>query len=541
MRVAIYARVSTARQAQAQTIDQQLTRLRSLIEQHSWSLAEEHIYRDDGYSGASLNRPGLDYLRDKAAQAAFDIVLITAPDRLARKYVHQVLLIEELEGHGCQVIFSDRPMSHDPHDQLVLQIRGAVAEYERILISDRMRRGRLTKLRAGQLMPWSRPPYGYQVDPAHPRDPAHVQFDAITSVMVQQIFAFYLEPQATLYQVAARLTAAHVLTPSGKERWTTATLRNILTNPAYTGTAYANRTREVDARQRKSALRPLGRGKSYVRREAEDWMPIPMPALVTPEMFAQVQAKLQQNQRQASRNNRANAYLLRALVSCGHCHRSVVARALRTGYHYYICRGHTTTVEIAQDERCRSRYIPVHALDDLVWEDVCSILTEPEHLTAALARAQGGDWLPQELQARRANVQQALAQSERQQERLLSAYLAEVIDLQTFERSRATLHRQQESLTIQQRELTSLAQKQLDLSAVASSIEEFCAQVRSGLASATFAQRRALVELLIDRVIVTDGEVEIHYVIPTSPASVQIRFCHLRKVYHEPIMCGMRL
>lgn len=113
--------------------------------------------------------------------------------------------------------------------------------------------------------------HGYQVDPAHPRDPRRVQLDAITSVMVQQIFAFYLEPQATLYQVAARLTAARVLTPSGKERWTTATIRNILTNPGYTGTAYANRMREVDARQRKSALGPLGRGKRYVRREAEDW------------------------------------------------------------------------------------------------------------------------------------------------------------------------------------------------------------------------------------------------------------------------------
>src|SRR6266545_2709248 len=260
MRVALYARVSTTRQAQAQTIEQQLTRLRSLVEQQGWILSEAHIYRDDGFTGASLNRPGLDRLRDAAAQAAFDAVLITAPDRLARKYVHQVLLIEEFEGRGCQVLFSDRPMSHDPHDQLLLQIRGALAEYERILISDRMRRGRLAKLRAGQLVPWSRPPYGYQVDPAHPPDPARVQLDAITSVMVQQIFAFYVEPQATLYQVAARLTAARVPTPSGKERWTPPTIRNILTNPTYTGTTYANRTREVDARQRKSALGPLGRG-----------------------------------------------------------------------------------------------------------------------------------------------------------------------------------------------------------------------------------------------------------------------------------------
>ncbi len=107
--------------------------------------------------------------------------------------------------------------------------------------------------------------------------------------------------------------------------------------------------------------------------------------------------------------------------------------------------------------------------------------------------------MPQELQARPANVQQALAQSERQQERLLSAEEAEVIDLQTFERSRASLQRQHQSLTIQQRELAAWAQKQLDLSAVASSLEEFCAQTRAGLANASFERRRALVELLIDR------------------------------------------
>src|SRR4051812_5869076 len=100
MRIAIYARVSTSRQAQAQTIEQQLTRLRSLAEQQGWTLSDQHIYRDEGVSGASLNRPGLDRLRDAAAQAAFDAVLITAPDRRARKYVHQVLLIEELAGCG---------------------------------------------------------------------------------------------------------------------------------------------------------------------------------------------------------------------------------------------------------------------------------------------------------------------------------------------------------------------------------------------------------------------------------------------------------
>ena len=137
MKVALYTRVSTTRQQQTQTIEQQLDRLQTYVAAEGWSLAAEHIFRDEGYSGTRLNRPGLDRLRDGAAMAEFERVLITAPDRLARNYVHQMVILEELEGYGCPVEFMDRPMSNDPHDQLVLQIRGAVAEYEQTLIADR--------------------------------------------------------------------------------------------------------------------------------------------------------------------------------------------------------------------------------------------------------------------------------------------------------------------------------------------------------------------------------------------------------------------
>jgi site-specific DNA recombinase len=132
MEVALYVRVSTSRQQQPQTIEQQLSRLRdSVAARPEWHVADEHIYCDEGYSGATLKRPGLDRLRDRVAMAAVECVLITAPDRLARNYVHQMLLVDELTQRGCRVEFVERPMSDDPHDQLLLQIRSAVAEYER--------------------------------------------------------------------------------------------------------------------------------------------------------------------------------------------------------------------------------------------------------------------------------------------------------------------------------------------------------------------------------------------------------------------------
>ncbi len=126
MHIALSARVSSTRHPQ--TIDQQRTRLQAHVQQHGWTLQERHLSRADGYSGASLTRPGLDAVRDRVALAEIDLLLVTAPDRLARTYVHQVLLIEELQRGGCRVEFLEHPMRADPHDHLLVQIRGAVAE-----------------------------------------------------------------------------------------------------------------------------------------------------------------------------------------------------------------------------------------------------------------------------------------------------------------------------------------------------------------------------------------------------------------------------
>lgn len=207
MAVTLYACVSTTRQQLDQSIEQQIERLREYVkEQSGWHLEEKRIYLDEGYSGAKLNRPGLERLREHAAKAEFEVILITAPDRLARNYVHQMLLIEEFQTLGCQVQFLERPMNQDPHDQLLLQIRGAVAEYERSLITDRMRRGRRAKLRSGLLLPWTVAPYGYLLDPEHPRDASKVCLDPVKSEIVRQMFSWYTETQrrCSLYWIAKK-------------------------------------------------------------------------------------------------------------------------------------------------------------------------------------------------------------------------------------------------------------------------------------------------------------------------------------------------
>jgi len=246
-----------------------------------------------------------------------------------------------------------------------------------------------------------------------------------------------------------------------------------------------------------------------------------------------VQAKLDANQQFAARNNTRHQYLLRALVSCGACRLSCSGRASAAGYRYYLCRGRTDALRRVQGQRCSARYTPAGQLDELVWDDLCALLTDPAHVQRALQRAQGGAWLPQELQARQATLRQALAHLDRQQQRLLDAYLAELVTLAELERTRQLLDRRRATLTAQQRQLDAITQQRLELGAVARGIQAFCQTVRAGLATATFAQRRQLVQLLIDRVIVTDGDVEIRYVLPTSPDGPHPPFCQLRKDHRD--------
>jgi len=157
---AIYARVSSARQKEQETILSQTEALRAHAGQLGLDVPQEWVFEDDGYSGASLVRPALDALRDLVAQVPVDVVLCHSPDRLARKYAYQVLLMEELRRAGCEVAFVHRPISDDPHDQLLLQIQGAIAEYEKAVLGERFRRGKLQKARAGQWVT-SKAPYGY--------------------------------------------------------------------------------------------------------------------------------------------------------------------------------------------------------------------------------------------------------------------------------------------------------------------------------------------------------------------------------------------
>ena len=398
-----------------------------------------------------------------------------------------------------------------------------------------MRRGRQAKLRGGQLLPWTRPPYGYLLDPERPRDPSRVRIDPVQAAVVEQMFAWYSDPghATSLYAVAKCLSDAQIPTPRGGKRWNGASVRGILRSPASLGVADSGRSRPAPARRRTSARQPVGSGHSQQPAPPEAWIAVPVPAIIGQETFEAAQRRLDRNVQMSRRNNTTYEYLLRGLVSCGQCRLTCGGRTLPPGYHDYLCRGRTDALRRAQGERCTARYAPARALDECVWQDLCRVLTEPALIPHALERAQMGAWLPQALQARRQTLRDVLAQLERQQARLLDVYLAEVIEREAFERKRKEVAQSQHGFTQHLRQRDAQTQQHVNIAALAQGIEAFCRRMQLPLDQLTFAQRRQLVELLIDRVIVNDSQVEIRYVVPTGPKGETTPFCHLRLDYFD--------
>lgn len=254
MKVALYARVSTKRQEKKGTIASQIEALRNYAREHKYVIAKDYVCKDDGYSGASLARPELDRLRDGAQAAAFDAILVLSPDRLSRKYAYLILMLEEFERFGIPVIFLEQPPPDDPHSSLLVQIQGAVAEYERAKLAERYRRGKLYRARQGEVF-WASIPYGYRRVPRQDSVPAHLVINEAEAEVVRKIFSWHAHETMTIRQIAKRLTREEIPTPKGGRKWGETTVHRILHREAYLGTLYYNRSSYVfqPATDRKSA------------------------------------------------------------------------------------------------------------------------------------------------------------------------------------------------------------------------------------------------------------------------------------------------
>ncbi|KAA0576147.1 recombinase family protein [Azospirillum sp. B21] len=517
MRAAIYARVSTERQERQQTIDSQLAALRAWADAGAHELRDCHIFRDEGYSGARLDRPGLDGLRDAVRDGEVEVVAILAPDRLSRRYAYQVLVLEEFRRAGCAVAFLNHAISDDPGDQLLLQIQGAVAEYERALLSERFRRGKLQKARAGQFI-GVHAPYGYRYLPRQEKSAGRLIVDETEVETVRQLYAWLTEERMTLRQILKRLNFGPWFPRCGRRPWSPSTVHHILSDPVYIGTAYSNRYEYVPAKKPRSR-KPSYRGVGCRRlRPKEDWIAIAVPIIIEQETGERAQAQLARNAALSFRNNTKYDYLLRCLLTCSACGLAMygITRHLAGNIerHYYYCAG-KDCVMTARAQRCPRAGVKGADLDGAVWDHVRTLLGNPERLAAQFQQFVGDAdrSAAQEAkdEARILTRQNGLNQADR---RLLDAYQAEVISLEELTERRQQLADQRRALDHQLEQQRDLRRQRTKAQEIFTDLTAFCERIHGRLETASFADKQAIVQLVIERIIVHDDHLEIRHVIP---------------------------
>ena len=288
--IALYARVSSERQAQQATIDSQIVALRQRAETDGHVVIPHDIYTDDGFSGATLVRPALERLRDHIAEGGLEILYVHSPDRLARRYAYQVLLLDEFRARGVQVIFLLGPSGQSAEDELLVQVQGMIAEYERAKILECNRRGKLHRARQGLVSPLSGAPYGYLYIRKSDGAPATYQVLLHEAKIVRRIYNSLVRDQKPIAQIVRELNADEIPTRRGAPRWDRTTVWAILRNPAYMGKAAYGKTESTERRQ---LLRPI-RNKPAVPRHAksacrdrptEQWIYVDVPAIISVDVF----------------------------------------------------------------------------------------------------------------------------------------------------------------------------------------------------------------------------------------------------------------
>jgi site-specific DNA recombinase len=526
IRAAIYARVSSERQADAATIASQVAALRERVVADGIPLEDDLCFIDDGFTGTTLVRPALERLRDGAAAGDFDRLYVHSPDRLARKYAYQVLLVDELQRHGVEVVLLNRPVNDTPEDQLLLHVQGVIAEYERTKLLERCRRGKLHAARQGGVHALAGAPFGYRyVRKADGGGVARYDVVLEEARVVRQVFEWVGRERLTLGEVCRRLEAQDIRTRTGKEAWDSRTILDMLRQPAYTGTAKFGRTR---VGPRRSRLRPPRgqpehpRTPSSVYASDTPGIPIPVPALISEELFQAAAEQLDENRKRQRQSRRGARWLLQGLLVCPHCgyalyglstkHR--LASGTTIEHAYYRCIGRNAH-RFGGQRRCENRQVRVDALDDAVWQDVCALLRDPAKLQAEYERRLGdGEPKPSCVEEQ---LDRQIARLRSGVSRLIDSYQEGLLEKEEFEPRLRTARTRLARLEADAAQLADQRAQQRALRLALQGIEDFAARVQAGLETATWHDKREILCALVKRVEVGADEMRIVYRVSPPP------------------------
>ena len=526
VQAAIYARVSSAQQVEAKTIASQLAALQARVAADGLPLPDALQFVDAGYSGATLVRPALERLRDLAAAGGIDRLYVHSPDRLARKYAYQALLLDEFQRAGVAVVFLNRAVGETPEDELLLQVQGMVAEYERAKIVERSRRGKRHGAQIGAVSVLSAAPYGYRyIGKADGGGAARYEIVLEEARVVRQIFTWVGQERATIGEVCRRLARMGTLTRQGKRVWDRTTVWGLLKNPAYIGTAAFGKTQVAPLRprlraQRGGSLQPR-RAVSTQDVPPAEWIAIPVPALIDAALFAAVQEQLQENRRRARQGQRGARYLLQGLVTCAQCGYSYYGKAISVSaakgqpraYAYYRCVG-TDAYRFGGERVCANTQVRTDLLDAAVWEQVRGVLEQPQQLADEYRRrlaalpAQTHERAATEGQVRK--LQQGLA-------RMIDSYAEGLIEKGEFEPRIMRLRQRIANLEEQARQMADAVALESEMRLIIGRLEEFAGQVCDGLATADWTTRRELIRLLVKRVEVDHDAVKVVFRVESTP------------------------
>jgi site-specific DNA recombinase len=521
---AIYARVSSERQRLDETIQSQTVGLRELAAERGLLVVEDLVFEDEGFSGATLTRPALERLRDRAAEGAFEVLLCHAPDRLARRYAYQVLLLEEFQRVGVEVCFAKEPeRDATPEDELLRQFQGMIAEYERAQIRERTRRGKLHRARTGHQAVLSCAPYGYRYVKKSEHSEGFWEIDAVQAEVVREVFARYINDGVSIGEIARWLTGRGVPTRTGKAVWDRSSVWGMLRNTAYRGQAAFGKTKTLE-RHGKPTRTTRGRGERHGRRparedqSAEKWTLIAVPAIVSEETFELAQARLAHNAHFAKRNTKKPTLLQGILVcrECGYgCYRTTT-RTTNKRIYYYRCIGSDNYRHIG-GRVCRSRPIRADELDGLVWGEVRRLLQDPALVRAEIDRRLQALRAEHPASRRREALERDITRVESAITRLIEAYQEQLLSIDELRARMPALRKRQTTLRAQLEALhTELHDAETYLK-LADTLESFLGRLADGLDQLNLDEQQRVLRLVVREVLIggDDDKVTIRHSIPT--------------------------
>ena len=517
---ALYARVSSARQKKDETIGSQTAALREYVAAAGLAVPEQWVFEDDGHSGATLTRPALERLRDLVAGVGVDVVVCYSPDRLARKFAYQALLIEEFTRAGTRVEFVKGPRGDSPEDQLLVQFQGMFAEYEKAQIMERYRRGKAHRARAGSVSVLSGAPYGYRYLRKTPHTPAGYEIVAHEAVLVREVFRRYTDDGASIAELARWLGEQGAPTRTGKTRWDRSVIWGILRNPAYAGQAVYGKTKAINEpaavnRVARQAGRTSGRAIRVVDRPAEDWVHIPVPAIITTETFERAGQRLADNKRFASRNTKVPSLLqgLAACSGCGYAYYRTSTRTTNKKIYYYRCLG-SDDYRYEGGRVCANKPVRADHLDQTVWDHITTLLADPSLIRTEINRRLDTARTSDPVTHQRQRLTDALTQAAATVNRMISAYQEQLITIDELRARIPDLRAREASLRTQIDALDSqLADRQVYLK-LADDLEGFLTGLRHNADTADVPERQRVLRLLVKDVLVGPEKITIRHRIP---------------------------